>query len=60
MLQAALLLLVAGWVILLLQVVHVLPASLFISFLAHGFSFVGVLVGLIGIVMHSTYLPPRK
>ncbi len=49
-------LIICGWLIILGQVLRVIPSNLYLSLLAHGISFVGMIVGLIGIVQWSGWM----
>jgi hypothetical protein len=42
-------LLVVGWLVIFLQVIHLLPISLCLSIVGHSMSFVGVLIGIIAV-----------
>ncbi len=48
------LLLVAGWVFPFLMVIHVIEASLWLSFLSWGISVGGLFTGLIGAALYVT------
>jgi uncharacterized membrane protein len=49
MILAGLAVMIVGWLILFLQVVQVCSNSLYLSILAHALSFIGLIVGLIGL-----------
>lgn len=49
MILAGLAVMIVGWLILLLQVVQVCPNNLNLCFVAHALSFIGLIVGLIGL-----------
>jgi len=49
MILAGLALMIVGWLILFLQVVQMWPNSLYLSILAHALSFIGLIIGLIGL-----------
>ena len=49
--------LVVGWLIVFGIVLGLLPASYFLNFFGYGLSFVGLLVGLVGILDH---VRPRR
>jgi len=47
---AGLAMLIAGWLLSFCQVMQIIPLNLYVSFLAQILSFVGLLVGVVGIV----------
>ena len=50
MIIAGLAMLIAGWLLSFCQVMQIIPLNLYVSFLAQILSFVGLLVGVVGIV----------
>ena len=55
LLVIAFILLLTGWILPFLMVIHVLPSTFFLNFFSYTASTVGLIVGVIGAVMYARF-----
>jgi hypothetical protein len=49
------LLLLAGWILPLLMVMHVLPSTFFLNFFSYTVSLIGLIMGFVGVVYYARF-----